>query len=387
MDNNFQQVPSHFGVSTRTPEGSLNQRTMHSPVEFRVAFANNLGVPITVAARNGLKFVVAPEPSTFHKTFVIRVYITIKPAAYESVMQSLSAALAGKSKELETLSEAVTCSFNGNSWNGGQVVLDYEITYEQLSKLGGSVYYHDVDYVVSLEPVTSAVNHPHSEKGRHHQATCESSLASKEFSEHSQGEVGFGYAIIMIDNHGVHGPRYINISNQVYKITPKRDLSKRDGIFIVSNHSMSSKGGNGSFESRWYDFENAEEALGLYRTLDEAMYGGDKTLAAKDNLVKAQAEVERLKAERQRLDEANAIDKARYEAEMRERDVKLEQEREAIARERAEREHQEAVRRQELKDHYEERSYVRKDTSEGLKFLPTLMVGLATLFGVLKLAG
>jgi hypothetical protein len=385
MDTIFDPVPSYFGEPVRTPEGTLNHRTMHSPVEYRTAFANNLGVPVTIAMRNGLKFVVPPEPSTYYKTFVIRVYITIKPSAYDSVMQALSAALAGQSKEMETLGEAVKCSFNGNAWNGGSVVLDYELTYEQLTKLGGSVYYHDVDFVVSLESVTAPIHHPHSEKGRAQQVVIESSLASKELHEHNKGEMGFGYAITMIDNHGVHGARYINISNKVYRITPSRDPSKRDGIFIVSNHSMSSKGGNGSFESRWYDFENAEEALGLYRTLDEALYGGDKSLAAKDSLLKAQAEVERMKAERQRVDELNAIEKARYDAEMRERDFKLEQEREAVAKERAEREYQETVRLRELKDHYEERSYVRKDTSEGLKFLPTLMVGLATLFGILKM--
>lgn len=386
MNHQFQQVTSYFGGASRTNEGTLNTRTMHSPIEYRTTFANNLGVPITIAMRNGLKTVIEPEASSEYRTFLIRVYIAIKPASYESVLQSLSAGIAGKSKELEVLGEAVKCTLDGNRWNGGNVVLDYEITYDQLQRMGGSVYYHDVDYVVSLEPIGAPIYHPHSEQGRNLQLAYTTSLASEEFNEHHKGDIGFGYAIIMVDNRRVHGPRYINISNQVYRITPTQDLSKRDGIFIVSNHSMSSKGGNAAFETRWYDFENAEETLGLFRTPDEAAHGGDKTLAAKDSLVRAQAEVERLKAERQRVDELNALEKAKYEAEMRERDVRLEQEREAVARERSEREHEEAVRRQQLKDHYEERSYVRKDTSEGLKFLPTLMVGMAALFGMLNLS-
>lgn len=385
MDNHIQQVTTHFGAASLAPQGSLNLRTANSPIEYRTTFANNLGVPVTVMMRNGLKFVLEPEQSFDHRTMVIRVTIGIRPPAYTSVLQSLSDALAGKSKELEMLGNAIKLSIEGNSWNGGQVVLDYELTYEQLEKLGGSVYYHDVDYVVSLNPMESGVCHPHSEEGRKRQIVAESALFSAEYKEAHVGAIGFGFSIIMIDNQRIHQPRYINISNQIYKVTPQRDPAKRDGIFIVSNHSMSSKGGNGAFETRWLDFENAEETIGLYRTPDEALHSGDKATAAKESLVKMQAEVERMKAERQKIDEKVAIDKANHDAALREREVQLEKERETIARERAEREHQEAIRRQELKDHYEERSYVRKDSSEGLKFLPTLIVGLGALFGLFNL--
>jgi len=387
MDNPQNVVPSHFGLPALTSQGELNTRTTLSPVQYRVEFVNNLGAPVSVLMRNGLKFNMDSEPSFTHRTFTIRVFITINSSAYGSIVDSLRAAAAGDAPELAVLSQAFGISVEGNMWRGGTLTLDYDLTLEQLYDLGGTVYYHEVDYVVSLETNHAHLHHPHSEQGRKNQVLVECPLFNDRFERETGGTpIGFGYSITMVNNDGKKQVRYINIANQVYRITPTVDLTKKDGIYIVSNHSMSNKGGRGGFESRWYDFENAEETLGLWKTPEEARHGGDKSILAKENLARAQAEVERLRAERSVLDEQNAIEKAQLEATMREHEVRMEKEREEIARERAEREYEEKVRRQKLADHYEEKSYVRKDTSEGLKFLPSLLIGLGALFSVLKLS-
>ena len=42
-------------------------------------------------------------------------------------------------------------------------------------------------------------------------------------------------------------------------------------------------------------------------------------------------------------------------------------------------EHRLKMEREYVKDHYEDRSYVRKDSSEGLKMLPTIAMGIGAL--------
>lgn len=366
------------------PAGGLDTRTANTPIEYRTTFGNNLSVPVTVHMRNGLKFVVPPDPTMEHNTFVVRVHIRITPQAFQNVVRALHELSHHDSKHVEVLTRAFNAATSNNMWKGGELTLDYDLTLEQLRQLGGTVYLSDVDYVVSLESIETPIYHPHSEKGRLQQVVLDSPLQHPDIQRETP--LGLGYSIIMIDNQGKNGSRYINIGNTVYRIVPRRDFSKKDGIYIVSNNSMSSKMGGGAFESRYFELENAEERLGLYRTPDEAEYGGDKTIAAKEGLAKAQAELEQLKAERQKAEEKNGIAKAALEAQIREREVELTKEREAIAKERAEREHQENVRRKELADYYEQRSYERRDTSEGLKFLPSLLIGLGALFSVLKLS-
>jgi hypothetical protein len=377
MKQNPIEIPSFFGDPRITPKGILDGRTRNTPVEYREAFINNLGVPVTMLWRNGLKFVLPPEPDINHNTLVIRVFITVRASAYRGVVDFLSQLADNATPELKVFQEAFTISANGNFWQGGEVVLDYAVSLTQLKELGGTVYFSEVDKVLSLEPVSEHISHPYSDEGRKHQVLMENPL--------ELDEQGFGFSVQMVDNAGLCGLRYLNISKQVYKVTPKKDIRKRDGIYIVSNHSMSSKGGNGEFETRYYSFESAEDVLGLWRTYEDALYSGDLSLANKKELARLEQNVAEMRLEKQGVEQKHALELIERDKELKRVTALAEEESARVAKERAEFEYKESVKRQELKDHFEERSHVRKDQSEGLKFLPTLLVGLGAIFAALKL--
>jgi hypothetical protein len=160
---------------------------------------------------------------------------------------------------------------------------------------------------------------------------------------------------------------------------------KEDGIYIVSNHSMSSKNGNGGFETRYHSFDIAEDTLGLFRSREEAEHFGDLNTKQKTELLTLQSTVERLKMERQEVEATTKLEVAEKDRQLKELTSKLEREDLALARERAELEYQEKERRRRLEERFEERSYYRKDSSEVLKFIPSVIVGLGAIFALFSM--
>jgi hypothetical protein len=104
-------------------------------------------------------------------------------------------------------------------------------------------------------------------------------------------------------------------------------------------------------------------------------------LAARRELAAQEETIKRLSLERQELEQRNAMELARVERAAKEREAELNREKQELERARAEAEFQEKQRRAALNDHYEQRSHERKDYSEGLKFLPTLLIGLGAVAG------
>lgn len=371
MNHNHEHLPPLF----KGPEigGTLDQRTRFSPIEFRHSFVNNTGVSITLYWRNGLQFELAPEPNPRNSTLVVRHHITVRPAGYKPMLNFLATINEQSSTELQQIREAFRSKLENNFHKGGEVVLDYSVSLRELEELGGAVYFSEIDSVIALSTVQEKIYHPYSEEGRLHDVALGAPA--------QKTDAGFAYFVTIIDNTGMVGPRFININRKVYQVKPKKDPRKRDGIYIVSSHSLSGTSTNGKIEKRHYPF-GKEEELGLWETYEQALEGGDPSAAVKRELAEKEENIKRLNLERQEADQRNAMELARVQQETREREAVLEQERAKMEREKAEAEFREKQRRAELSDYYERRSYERKDHSEGLKFLPTLLIGLGAVAGI-----
>jgi hypothetical protein len=259
-----------------------------------------------------------------------------------------------------------------NSYRGATIVLDYPLTLEQLQTYGGTIYFSELDIVVSLLPPEEMPAHPYSEEGRRSQVIAGSPI--------DHGGVGFGYAVEIVDNHERYGDRFLNIGGNVYKVKTKKDLERRDGVYIISNYAANGQLGKPGVRVTFCAFDKAQEDLGLYKTYDEAMHLGDLSTARKQELLTMEHELVKSKQEA-------AAEKVRFDRELTaaQHEVKrIEQENTRLAARNQMLEHDLTMERQRLKDFFDARAYQRKDSSEALKILPSIILGIGALVVALR---
>lgn len=358
------QVPTFFNSPAVVNNGEALARDMfRSPVRITHSFSNNLNVPVAIVQRSGLRFELKPEPYPMANVLVIRTEILITGEGSLSVGRFLSAIGEHSSAELQAMKKAFQTQVEQAGNNGVRIVLDYPVEYETLSHHGGTVYYSELDMVVSLSSLENVCEHPYSQAGR--------DVANANSLPLAVDGLDFNYAISVVDNSGTRGAYWLNINGRVSKVTPKRDGTRKDGIHLVSNFSL---GGDQPTRlvSEYYTFDSAEE-LGLYKSHDEAMCLGDLQGQSKAEVLKLEQKIVSMKQERELalLEQKKQMDTVINQIEREKLDLDK-QKREA--EERAE------TRRQEMKDMYEARSYGRKDNSEALKLLPNIIIGIGAVF-------
>jgi hypothetical protein len=368
----FTSIPTHFG-DARVAAVRPGEARTHSPIECRTHYVNNLSVDVTVVLRSGLRFRLEPVPNMSSNRLIIRTTVTVDQTVRNDVERVLSTVNEHSTAEMQAMRNAFVQQNQGNTYRGATMILDYPLSFDELRSYGGSIYHKELDCVVSLRGLDEAPLHPHSEAGIRSQTVIGSPV------EH--GGPSFAYAVEIVDNFGREGPRYMNMSGQIYKITPKKDPERRDGIYIVTNKPNTGDiDTDGVICNTHYPFSLAESDLGLYKSYSEALNLGDISTARKEELANLEHTNRVLAAEMQGL-------RQQHEREMIEQQnnlKRLELERDRLSLTIAEQEQKMARERLELKDHYEKLSYERKDSSEILKVLPSIVVGIGAIFMAIK---
>lgn len=308
------------------------------------------------------------------KSLVIRVEITITHEVYDSVQLYLLAVNDSASPELKLLRDAFTQQNQSNSYRGATLILEYPIDLETLRNYGGTVYYSELDLLVSMLPSAQVPAHPYSAEGRNQHLISSESVLNE--------AIGFGYSISIVDNAGQYGDRYFNIAGKIYRIPASKDPTRRDGIYVASPLPVQGEMGMRDPKVRYYPFELAETELGLYRTVEEAKTLGDPTTSRREALAKLEHDLaaasrtnQLLRTEQEAENLRVSREIARLEAENQKRDKELE----VLKAERTE-----ATLR--AKDYYETRSYDRKDQSEAVKFIPAIIIGIGAIALALRSA-
>lgn len=369
--HNFTSIPSHFG-ETRVSQDGLGDGRMMEPITQTNSYRNYLSAPVSIAWRNGFKFHLNPEHNLYQNCFIAKVRICIGPEVKVDADRLFSAMNAQSSSELRAIREAYEIEVKVNSYRGATIVLDYPLTLEQLQSYGGSVYFSELDIVVSLLPVEEMPAHPYSEEGRTHQTVAGSPV--------DHGGVGFGYAVEIIDNYERFGTRYLNIGGAVYPVRPKKDVERRDGVYIISNYAANGTLTKEGVKVSFCSFDKAEEELGLYKSFDEALHLGNIAQAHKREMLTMEHDLAKGKVELQNLKNLHDREMLTATQELK----RIEQENARLDARNKLLENDLSLERQRIKDYYEQKSYQRKDTSEALKILPTLLMGLTTLMVAIK---
>jgi hypothetical protein len=375
--------PTFFGDVTL---GSAGGQAWSDPIQAcrRISFINATTVPITVVQRSGLPVTIPPKTTFRSRDFVIRTEFQFTPEVKENVRAVLDGVDDSSSIVLQKLKQALKESDEKlGLYARANLVLDHPITLEQLQAHGRSVYHHETDCVVSMLPIAYVPAHPHSEEGRSLKMMAETPV--------KVGGESFGYCVEIVDNTGRFGDRFINIANQVYRVRTKRDPERRDGIYIGSSDPDAGELFTGSYSVNRIPLDSPDhEKFGIYRTFEDARHLGDLTQAQKMSLASVEYATAQVKKELEQTKQQYAKEMAELEhqlklSEAREKEADLRRaRREAeLDEERKRAEHLLALERLRLKDRYEERSQDRKDRSEMVKMLPTIIVGIGAAIPII----
>lgn len=367
---------------------ALNRRYdgKDGPVEISVNYLNETSRGIVVSLRNGLKFYVAqPRKLGGSGQFIVRVCLKVQEMGRRDLDQILEDVV-GKGQVTETLRRIKELHDEQTAiknFGPATIVLDYGLSLEQLMKYGGRVYLADNDIAVSMtEDLDDAIPHPYSTTGRDY------AMAKK--APVDLDRPNFAFCVEIVDNQGWLGDRFVNINNDIYRIRAKEDPTRKDGVYVLTSGQVNNAiGPTQPVDIRHYPLDRAKmKELGLYETQTEAMTLGDEAGARKRELmekdhelsiIKRDGQIAKEKHDREMATITAERDRWQHEATIREGDLKT-------ARERNE--HLAALQRMERKDEFEERSMQRKDSSEWLKALPIIIVGLAsiiaTILGIMK---
>lgn len=382
--------PNHFLDRPKTPSFEASDvkpvddvnANVQSPFEVHHQYINGFGEPITVVDRSGMRVTIPPSFQSFTRDFIIRVVISYSREVNVNIDRISHGRNPASQILSEVLRDGVLINRNGHCSHR----LDFHVTSEDVNRHGGSLYLTNLDKVITnLNPDRPDLlpDHPYSDPG------VRNSMVENDPAINNTGT--FGYGIRIVDSAGRFGERYININQKIYKIPVVRDSGVADGVYLTSSGPVETSSGFSRPEVQWYAFEDADKALSLFRTVEEARTLGDVYAAKERELEEFKLEVkregERLKAERQQREaefeqRRRDMDAERAEEEERQkREERRFKEREnRIKDEMAELEHKRNLRLIERKDDYEQRSQQRKDTSEMVKYLPAVFTGLLALF-------
>ena len=372
MDYFNQPAPIHFGNVNIATLGPRKLGANFSPIEYKLTYINNLPIDVVVEWRSGLKFTLKSQRSMACNKLIARVEIVIHQSIKNDIQSLLSAVDENSSLELRAMRDAFNLQVEKNLYGGVTLILDYPLTLSELKEYGGSIYYNELDCVISLLEFNKTPPHPNSEEGKRKQIITGSVV--------DRNGKTFGYSVQIIDNHNRHGPRYLNIGNDVYKVNNEKDNNKRDGIYIVSNSSIGGELGMSGIDVRRYPFDGAEEKLGLYRTYDEALNLGDTANARKQANNELEHRITLQKGELQKAKHEHDLAMIAKDAEVKAMQIEQDRQAQAIMAMREKAEQEMNAERARVKDHYENKSHVRKDTSESVKYLPSIVIGLGAFF-------
>ena len=375
-----QNIQTHYG-KVQIPAIRVGQPETGGITHFRIhtRYINNTTQIVRAKLRSGLEMCFPAVPSrTSHahdRQFVVRKELIVGPTCVAAMREYFAGLGEDISAELNAFRQ-VYLKVHDDVYKFGAAremscVIEFAFSEGDLQKNAGIFYHDELDTLFKFGQEAFNQPHPNSAEGRKRKTTAAAEALRMEY--------GFIYWIELIDNLGKEGNRFVSICNQVYQIAAKADKNRADGVYIVSSAATNGTLNPNETITEFKSYEEAERDNGLYRTYVLAASSGDVAGLRKQELADlAHAnEVERQNYQRE---------KQRHDAEMEEKNRELKNlEHERTLTNRAlddlkrNQEYISEIQRQHLKDQMDKKSTDRKDTSELIKFLPTILAAVGTI--------
>lgn len=359
---------NYYHSLPRTFVPSRADRLENHAVEKRITYINRTHRDVVICERSNLKIVLPPTPS-FGKEqeVIIRVEYWIHEEKVKINTELLLDRLRLVGDHLKVFRNAFSCIRPSDEaqFRGINFLVEYPASLHLLEDYGGSVYFKEIDTVISLGDYGECPDHPFSYEAEMSGTTT---LVSED-----EPVYGLNIDICINDPYNKYGERYVNVFGKVYCVRTVKRYDRREGIYL--NKTI-----NGKTHNIFIAFEDAEKEINLYRVEDDALTNGHVEIVLKRNLAELEHNNLVLKKELEANKLAINVQQQDYDARKMELDKEKTEWQARKDREDLERK----TEYERMKDHYDRRSYERKDQTEILKYLPTIMVGLGSIFLAIK---
>jgi hypothetical protein len=156
----------------------------------------------------------------------------------------------------------------------GQMLHTFTVTVERLilSEVlycGYPIYISDSDLLVTVGEYNVNMIHPYSDNG----------ILLDTYVHVVQDKKITGVIIEVIDNENEIGDRFVCLGKRMFRIPPKRDESLKSGVYVTNMQQNVTN--MVEVEPIYYEFDEASEAIGLYKTKEEAQTYGNPEYVAK----------------------------------------------------------------------------------------------------------
>jgi hypothetical protein len=374
----------------------------------RVTFVNYTGQEVVVIERTGLTHKVPPVPNRFTNQFIIRTEYTIQHYMFSDFVYQLASDINQEVwPDLFAIKEAFFIQYDENKYNYKtvKVVLDTIVEKQVINAYKG-VYVTNSDLVLSNNPLAHLIRHPLSEFG----------LLEERFKEMTS-RAGTSFTIEIVDNDHELLPRFCYLARQLFRFSPVADNTREPGIYFTIDKKT-----NGVHDLETFKYSLADaDALGLFKTQEEAISAGDLKALRQEEIAKLnhentrqKIELEQLKLDNSKienelnrsiadmdlkikqLEKENKLldqqyqqekikadqEKTKADQEFQKEKLKYEQEAQKTKADYEARKADYEARKMKLEEEYSNRSYERKDTSEALK---TMGIIIATGLSIIAL--
>lgn len=352
------EIPPHHDPTIDGPSDKRFTNTT-TGLGTQYSYYNGLEYPVHVVLRNGIQFTIPPVNYGGRRVFAIRTVVSHANNVKIDISRLFNNSTETSKSLLATLKEVQDKGLVERTMENSTLSYFYKVTQEDLNNGGNSLYLPHLDVVIStLEG--QLPQHPYSEEGLLTQ--------NLEVFPTANDANSFGYNIQIVDNHGCYGRRFINIGNVVYSIPTAKRPTMPDGVYLISNGPCQVEGGITEPVTERYTFEEADEKLPIYRTIEEARTLGDQVAQMekelKENSLYLKREEQRLAQEAQEFKRMQAEEEQRRKVE--EQRIKADLEEEERRRKREWEEEERLIKQQreaeevEIKRKREEEEYAIK---------------------------
>lgn len=352
-------------------------RDFKSDFTVQRSYRNGLGFPITIVDRDNIEYTISPNVAAGNIThsFTIVETISFSPNVVninvESVLNAINSSPKAQAIKISLDNLMSLKATSHHISNNTTIIVEYTLSGNAFARRRHAVYLESLDLTICKKGYDYNVVHPYSAIGQ--------SLIVKS----SQNLDGFNYIVVINDPDEIYGQRYINIANRVFRVRITKDRSSRPGVYIYSKGTqINLKTLEENELAEFFEFGEADDKVPLFKTPSLAKDFGDAHLSRADEIKIKEAELKLAKAdvdlEKTMLEGKLKTQEAEFKKEQLEQQMKMKQLEDELFREKLLRDRIQ----QDYKHKQDMASMDRKDVSDILKWVPSLITGILGIAGL-----
>lgn len=254
-----------------------------SDVRTSVSIHSNLLQPLVVRQRNGVCSVTRPKHGAGYQSgsVTIQLELLLNKEVFLYIEQQSMETLP---EEYQILYKSIQTMQDRGAEVGGRLAARINLTYSHafFERHGGQFYLAIADIVLSILPQASTDEHPYSV------STIQKQLSGRIQNDYEGLAL---YAVRLVDRLDQIGPRYINVSGDVFRIDPLSPEETTDqfgdGLHILGTQPMRNpKDIAANARTTYIPIDKLlvdPIKYGLYTTYGEARHQGNKPLETAQN--------------------------------------------------------------------------------------------------------